>query len=1049
MSNTKYFADLIKVCSVLPVFAVMPAMAAEYNEATEITISENTAISQGAAWQDVTGSAKYSALYFVKGADVSVASGTNFSNNKVGSGVFYTSVNAPSSLTLNPGVTFENNVARFDGGAIANFNTMTADGVTFRNNSASLNYEDDDYPPVGGGAIALGAESQTVIKDSLFDKNTSRYHGGAIAMRGPDAADNSGADLDIINSEFIGNKADMNGGAIYSAFYSSEAIEDSIYIYDTDFSLNSANNGGAIYTEMVADLVGGKSSMKIVDADFVGNTAAVSGGAIWNGGNLILEDVDFENNWVAGSDGGALYITGGGTTDISGGKFYRNHADADTGGAIVLKNGTLNINGTHFIENTALYSGAIFTYSSQPNTLNITNALFEGNVALSAGAAQTMNVTSISDTVFRNNVALVDDANKDNPYAKDGGGALFVGSVGKVVLDNVTFENNSSDYVGGAVATRQANMGNNKDARLDVLNSHFIVNKAGTTGGAFDNYLYSSVANDTAVYFENVDFSGNSAVMGGAIYNHGAEDLGGNTASTHINGATFTGNVATDMGGALYNEADGAIMLSGDNTFTGNTANGIANDIYNDGTLTIAADTTTIDGGITGNGMLDIKSGATLDVGSAIVEQSVINVEGTLKTYALNAQSGINIFGDVTGSGTLQMNVGTAGTYDMSSFADLKLEYVGTVFDVTKNGTDMVFFAKSTEKLAVETGMSVETAGAVSALVASTDAQLQQISLIAQDALAAGDVAVVEKELAKVNPETKPLMQSVSSSVQNQVLAVASGRMASVGGASTGRAGGDVTAAGIWAQGLFNKSKLNGQFHGYTRGLALGADTVIDDVYTIGAGYAYNNTDVHADGRDTGVESNSVFVYGQYKPAEWFVNTTLSYTTSEYKDDANVFGVALDNEYDADAFGMQTMFGYDFASGVTPIAGLRYLHISQDEHRDALGRTIEEMNSNFLSAVAGVDYAFEIENDWAIALRPELHAAMTYDVISDSDVATIVVPGSAAYYVDVENLSRMGGEFGIGLTAEWRGLEVSLNYELDLHKDYTSQTGLLKFRYNF
>ena len=32
MSNTnKYFADLIKVCSVLPVFAVMPAMAVSWN----------------------------------------------------------------------------------------------------------------------------------------------------------------------------------------------------------------------------------------------------------------------------------------------------------------------------------------------------------------------------------------------------------------------------------------------------------------------------------------------------------------------------------------------------------------------------------------------------------------------------------------------------------------------------------------------------------------------------------------------------------------------------------------------------------------------------------------------------------------------------------------------------------------------------------------------------------------------------------------------------------------------------------------------------------
>ena len=50
---------------------------------------------------------------------------------------------------------------------------------------------------------------------------------------------------------------------------------------------------------------------------------------------------------------------------------------------------------------------------------------------------------------------------------------------------------------------------------------------------------------------------------------------------------------------------------------------------------------------------------------------------------------------------------------------------------------------------------------------------------------------------------------------------------------------------------------------------------------------------------------------------------------------------------------------------------------------------------------------------------------------------------------DGDRLSRFGGEFGIGLTAEYNGLEISLVYDLNLHKDYTSQTGMAKFRYEF
>ena len=111
--------------------------------------------------------------------------------------------------------------------------------------------------------------------------------------------------------------------------------------------------------------------------------------------------------------------------------------------------------------------------------------------------------------------------------------------------------------------------------------------------------------------------------------------------------------------------------------------------------------------------------------------------------------------------------------------------------------------------------------------------------------------------------------------------------------------------------------------------------------------------------------------------------------------------------------------------------------------------TVRAMDTDFLSGVAGLKYAFAIENDWAIQLRPELRAAMTYDFISDDTAATVVMPGVASYKVDGERLSRMGGEFGIGLTALYKGLEVSLMYDLDLHQDYTSQTGMIKFRGKF
>ena len=169
---------------------------------------------------------------------------------------------------------------------------------------------------------------------------------------------------------------------------------------------------------------------------------------------------------------------------------------------------------------------------------------------------------------------------------------------------------------------------------------------------------------------------------------------------------------------------------------------------------------------------------------------------------------------------------------------------------------------------------------------------------------------------------------------------------------------------------------------------------------------------------------------------------------ANYDESADPYGFKRKTEYDVDSFGGQIMTGYDFASGFTPEVGMRYLHISQDAYQSWLGE-VDALDTDYLTGVAGVKYAFEIETDSELSLRPELRAAATYDFLSDSAVATITAPGNLSYVIDADRLSRLGGEFGIGLVGIYKGVEVSLNYDLDLHEDYTSHTGMLKFRYNF
>lgn len=1074
MSNIKHLADLVKVCSILPALAIMPAMAdverivtADGSEHvwTNKTVSNfSTATDVDATWD--AGLVKVS-----KGSSLTIEGG-QYSNIKSAHGVSGVGgvVGQSSSTAFDASVfvkdyngnrtQFKNNGAYAAGGAMWLGRNAEIENADFVGNSVYGTVigdnSDSDTSIDGGGALFFGSSSVAKITSSDFERNTSTSDGGAIAMRAPSMGDNSQAKLDIFDAEFVGNSAVMKGGAIYSTFYDSVTERNAVYMKDTDFTGNSAQNGGAIYVDGGTDKDGNKASMKIVGGDMDANIAEVEGGAIHNNSSLVLNGVDFGNN-LSGADGGAIFNTGALT--ISGGEYEDNRASKDAwtdegyGGAIFSK-GKLSItDGAVFEDNMAFAGGAI--YGSRWNTdgMTIDGVTFRNNKAVAdAGALGIYDnaLSTVKNTKFYNNkVAVVTDGITVGDIVEaDGAGALSVGQLANVNIENVEFVGNESGVRGGAMALRHQT---DRTVNMDVV--LFENNKAGAQGGAFANGLGGTVN------VKNGSFVGNWATQsGGAVYNGSVMNYGGAVVASPTKGDgvvnfdgvnVFQNNSTKENGGAIFNGTEAMMTMAGTNTFTGNTANGLANDIHNMGTFTIASGETTIDGGVTGTGSFTVASGATFNIGDTTIEQGEFVLNGVLGVDVLSAtQFGKVDADEISGSGTVKLNVASVGTYNIFGANNAFAVDAGKTFSVTNNGASGIKVElKDVETLATEAGISSQAASVVSALAQSGNANVQKISLAMQQALNAEDVETVEKETAKTAPTSKPVAQAVASSVQNQILTMTGKRMATI--SPVGRNGGDaLESAGVWVQGMFNKSKLADQFHGYTRGFAMGGDMLINNDLTIGGGYSYSNADIHADARHTDVESNSIFVYGQYKPAEWYVNGTLTYTMSDYDEQTQMLGGELTAQFDVDAYGAQFMTGYDFASGLTPEVGIRYLHVSQDAYDNGLVSS-DELDGDYLSGVAGVKYAFDIANDWGMMLRPELRAGVTYDFLSDANDITVVMPGAPAYVLAGDRLSRMGGEFGIGMTTEYRGVQVSLNYDLTVHEDYTSQTGMVKFRYDF
>lgn len=1008
MSKYKHLTDLLKICSVLPALAILPAFAdnmaadgQEYSGIVEnfvnsdstrggaITINYNTpnvSVADGTLFRN--NETQVSAGGVIKALNgFKIGNGVQFVDNKAtdkawGAGALYIKLadgdvaSDDTNITIGDAALFQGNVAGLGGAIGLEYgNLEIGDNASFAGNKAT-----STEATHGGGAIIVWQDperpdmhSTLKIDSSSFSRNEAANVGGAIAIF------DKGAVTDLDGSVFVQNVADVKGGAIYN-----EGIMD----IEGKFAENSAGvEGGAVYNDIDAKL-------NVENTSFARNKTEGYGGAIGSKGQIRIENSSFSNN-----------------SALVGGALYSGYNDKGTGkGAAVIV-------GTEFSGNEAIAgAGAIANYGDME--INISQTLFDGNMVTG----------EIADDGYDNH---------NLNTSVDGGGAIFAGSASKTNVENAVFVNNSSTVTGGAISTR---------ADWYSSETNKTINSKEPAPEGYDTSTdYLKPNSKAELNLKGVMFANNSAgTYGGAIYN--------TFVNTSVENAVFTGNSANRNGGAIYNESVAKIELSGNNVFSGNTANGIANDIHNDGVLDVVSGTTKIGSGITGDGTLNIVEGATLDIGTTTVQQNSINLDGTLAAKIMNAESFAKIqVSDifVGQNGLLDLVLGAAGTYDIGTIVPVeKIAYNDAVYNISfDDNNSIVVSTKSVDEIVSNTNLSSGAANTVSVLANAKNDLLNTISLHVQEDFADGNVSRVEAETAKLNPEDKTVAQSVSTSVQNQILSLAAGRMA---GTSVGRSGGDLAKAdyGVWAQGLYNHSKYNGKFSGNTSGISVGADTLIDGKYTLGIGYAYNDTDVDSTSRDTAIESNSVFVYGQYKPAEWYVNAALNYTMSDYTETSDPYGVVYESKYDVNSFGGQIAAGYDFAFGLTPELSVRYLNVSQDAY-DALLGHVDAADANYLTGSAGVKYAFEIKSDSELKLRPELRAAATYDFLSDAAIATITAPGNLSYVLDAERLSRLGGEFGLGLSAQYRGLEVSLNYDLDVHEDYTSQTGMLKFRYDF
>lgn len=247
-------------------------------------------------------------------------------------------------------------------------------------------------------------------------------------------------------------------------------------------------SGGAIQ-------VRNNGKLLMVGAELSDNHTTAEGGAIClrDSGQAVLENCTFRNN-VADRKGGAIFVNNtANRLTMKDCTFTGN--TSDTGAALNIYLGTVQIDGCTFEGNTAVNEGGVMRTSG--GKLTITNSTFTGNTGANGGALRLTGggEITITGSIFTGNKATAS------------GGAISAAD-SNLTLENNKINENISDGTAGAVFFA------GKDKVLTLVSGEFVGNTAGAAGGAL------LVQSGAKFDMKDGTFTGNITTGGdgGAIY---------------------------------------------------------------------------------------------------------------------------------------------------------------------------------------------------------------------------------------------------------------------------------------------------------------------------------------------------------------------------------------------------------------------------------------------------------------------------------------------------------------------------------------------------
>ena len=708
-------------------------------------------------------------------------------------------------------------------------------------------------------------------------------------------------------------------------------------------------------------------------------------------------------------------------------------------------------------------TGDVLT-GSKPATATEGSKILIDNIKVLADGTNHIVKIQVADANIKDVMTLANDAKvklDDNDlnnylivYEKDAdSGNLKFGLV-NTLETAVQFENANKAFAMGSDIAIDTDLGVLTGASLSISGNGHTIDGAGFGGMTIaDNQTVS--LNDVTVKGFSGAFAENNGTMNIAAgagnelnLNSGISGSGDINAKgegkLNIN-SNIAANKMTVLGGELNLKngselanvenfvANGGVLNVGDQTVNlkkakFNDGSTLAINVKSDGNGLLKADSLTVNGG-------QLK---------ATLGQGLVDMQNQHKTVTLLE----------------------SGTEFVNKFADVADNNMYRFEKADKAGDYIISLAKTAEDVSQENGGTQNNAETAKGWVDGNKFEQGSVSADVADKLAdlaQNDAKGFNEALSALAPSDTPEVRTNSVNHNTEMFRAVVSHLDDVSkkkqyGLSSGDA---VDGVSVWAKAFGNHAKVDNTSKAYGfksdgYGATLGIEKQLDNAFKVGLGYSYFYNDVDGFMRDSNVNTHTGFVYGEYRPNNWYTNAIASYGYSEYDENKHVAGDVYKAKYDVDNIGAQVMTGYNASVAkvdVTPEAGLRYNNIHRDNYVDSAGQAVKAETMDVMTAVAGLKVGKDLVSCFGlheVYWRPEARLAATYDLISDKENAVVSLSNGSGYVVKGQRLNRFGVETGAGVTFYLSpDVESSVGYEGKFRKDYQDHTGYVSAKYKF